>query len=450
MSGAVTLVLGLLLLGYLFVASLTIPTLGRAAAFEGAPDSVARAFDRRLELAAALEDLPEWERAALAPFVPAGAHTAEEALAAFRGVIEGARARRADDGAEPEVRAAQLDTLRARRVVLLAERGRLEEAQGDLDELARAGHAAFVAAARALARGEARLADLALAGEGWIGRTARARAGGEERPAPGERTLAALRVARATALLVVVGLTALLAWLVRGRPPIVAGALAIPAPWTPQTGFGVLVRAAFLAVVVSVAFGVWIERSGAQLLWAPAVLLASAPLLVLARRHLASPIGIGAGELLGGPIALPTAALAALGLFALERLGGGALRNAALALGASDPWVFEVGDLSASDAAFWWTALAGVVAGVLAQTLAFAGILFPSLRHVHGPVHAAVLTGLLYSAIQTTSFPRMLALAWAGVAYALSAERTRSLIPALLAAATGFALDQAFFALLYR
>ena len=62
LSGGVTLVLGLALLGLLFAASRAMPAVDRAAAFQHAPESVARVFERRLELAAALEDLPSSHR----------------------------------------------------------------------------------------------------------------------------------------------------------------------------------------------------------------------------------------------------------------------------------------------------------------------------------------------------------------------------------------------------
>jgi hypothetical protein len=176
LSGKVTAALTIALLAGLFVYSFGWPTLARTLAFDRAPESVTRVCERRLELAAALDDLPAWERRALMPFVPVDTDTFDEAVRAFRAVVEvGHRGREDASDAERAAHEDVLDGLRARRALLLAERGRIEEAQGDLDELVQDGHGDFVAAVRALSSGRSRVEDLALAGEGWIGRVAAAR-----------------------------------------------------------------------------------------------------------------------------------------------------------------------------------------------------------------------------------------------------------------------------------
>ncbi len=449
MSGAVTLGLGLALLA----ASLALPAIGRAAAFERAPEGVARVYERRLELTAALAELPAWEHAVLAPFVPAGPHTTDEALQSFLGVIEnGLVGFVPEDKPAIEQRERELDGLRARRAALLAGLGRLGEAQGDLDQLARNGHTAFVAAARALANGRAVSADLGLAGDGWIGRVVRARADGQPAPTAGPSAWNTLKWARGLAAGVGFGALILVAWLARNRPDLDVGAIAIPSPWTPQTGFGVLVRAAFFGILILAVFEVLRETTQVPTPLYLEALAASAPLYYLVRRHLARPNRLEFIDVIGFPATRSVVILTTAGLFALDQLGGRALGNAAVAMGAAEPWTFQVDATSlwSSDLAFALSAVDAILFGVLAREVAFRGVLFPSLRHIHGPLHAAVLSGMLFSAMHMASFPTMLSLAWTGFVYALAVERTRSLLPAILCAMASGVFELGMFGALYR
>ncbi len=453
MSGAVTLGLGLLFLVLLFAVSFGLPLMGRSVAFERGPEAVARVYERRLELTAALIELPAWEHSVLAPFVPAGPQTTDEALQAFLTVIENGRVGfDTEDTVAIEQRDRELDGLRARRAVLLAGLGRLGEAQGDLDQLDRNGHGAFVTAAKALVNGRAAVLDLGLAGEGWIGRTARARAEGNPLPAPGPTALKTLKWARGLAAGVGLGALILVAWLARNRPDLDVGVIAIPSPWSPQTAFGVLVRAAFLGFLILAVFAVLRETTSAPVPLFFEALAASAPLYYLVRRHLARPNRLELIDIVGFPATRSVVILTTAGLFALDQLGGRALANAAIAMGATEPWTFQVDaqSLWSGDFAFAVSAVDAIVFGVLAREIVFRGVLFPSLRHIHGPVHAAVLSGLLFSAVHMATFPMMLSLAWTGFVCALAVERTRSLLPAILAAMASAVFELGMFSALYR
>ncbi len=450
LSGVVTLVLGLALLGLLFAASLAMPMLSQMVGFERAPQQVARVYERRLDLAAALEKLPAWEKAALAPFLPVGGHVVEEALQGFETVIRlGGYVREGESRDE-----AALDGLRARRAVLLAELGRLEEAQGDFDALAARGHTEFLDAVRGLAAGRGDPAALALAGDGWIGRVAQARAARAPAPEPSSAAARTLQWARVRLGLVAVGAAILLAWLARNRPEGATASIAIPPPWSPQVGFGVLVRAGFAAFAIYIA----LELLGAQLdttlPLAFGALCASVPLFWLVRKHLVRPSGLSFADILGLRPGAPISSwlLTSLALFALDQIGSNALATAARATGAVEPWSVSVDALVmwGSGAVLALSVADSVLFGVLAQELAFRGVLFPSLRGVHGPFHAALLSGLLFAAVQFVSLPAMLALGWSGLVYALSVERTRSLVPALVASALGTAFALAFDVALYR
>lgn len=461
MSGAVTAFLSITLLALLFGLSFLSPSLDRTASLERAPETVARVFERRLELAAALDALPAWERSVIAPFVPVDVRIAEEAALAFRRVIEvGSQASGSDDAEQQEItadsegdaREVELDGLRARRAVLFAERGRIEEAQGDLDELTQRGHNDFVIAARALSNGRARAEDLTLAGDGWIGRSALARARGELPPTPGAQIRRTLAWSRGLAGVVGLGIVVVLVWLARNRPDVYAASVPIPSVWTPQTGFAVLVRAAFACLTVSLAI------EGAAAYWEidfPLMFraaLASLPLFLLVRKHLARPHRMEFIDLVGFPAVRTNLLLSTLALFALVEVGGRALGVGAIAMGASEPWTYQVDefDIWSSDMTFAVAAFGSLAFGVVGVELAFRGVLFPSLRHVHGPRHAALLSGMLYAAVQFASLPAMLALAWGGFAAAMSVERTRCVLPAILCMALQQFFEIALLGSLYR
>jgi membrane protease YdiL (CAAX protease family) len=453
LSGRVTAALTIALLAALFAYSFGWPTLVRALAFDRAPESVTRVCERRLELAAALDDLPAWERQALTPFVPADSQTFDDAVRSFRAVFEvGHRWREDADDAERAAHVAELDGLRARRALLLAGRGRIEEAQGDLDELARDGHDEFVAAVRALPSGRSRVEDLALAGDGWIARVAVARLRGEARPTPGRAVHMALNWARGLACTTALGVLVLLGWLLRDRPDVTAGTIVLPSPWTPQLGFAVLVRAAFYAVVILAISWGWGEVAHSGLPRAFGTAAAALPLFHLVRRHLVRPHRLETLDVIGVPAVRSTVVLSSLALFAVVQVGGRALATAATAVGAAEPWTFRVSPSTiwSSDAAFAFEAAIQLIFGVLAIELAFRGVLFPSLRHVHGPIHSAVLTGMLFSAVHFASLPTMLALAWGGFAAALAVERTRSLLPAIACAVFSGLFETSLAGALYR
>ncbi len=457
LSGGWTLVLSILLLGLLFVASMALPGVDRASTLRTPIASAERFFERRLELCAAAAALPEWEQAALAPFLEAPVRVREEAIGAFEGILaQGGYPREDAPVSDPE-----LDGLRARRVVLLAEAGRMEEAQGDLDALAARGHAAFLDAVR---RAYSNLpgsgstagdgAALALAGDGWIGRLVQSRSAGAPPPDPGAHTTAALNVSRALALLLACGAAAVLGWLARNRPDGPTGTLPLPAPWPAEVGFGVLVRAAALGLAIVALLTSAGRALGSPVPYAWVSLFAALPLARLVWRHLLAPFRPGPlesfGLTLGGPIT--PWLLLILGLFALDRIGSQALAIGATSLGSLTPWAEGLNeDLLWSPT--WALALSAVdhlIWAPLAAELAFRGILFPTLRRVHGRLHSAVLCGLLYSTVQLTALPAMMALAWSATLYALSVERTRSLLPAIACHALGNAFVMAHACALYR
>jgi membrane protease YdiL (CAAX protease family) len=387
------------------------------------------------------------------PFVPVDTDTFDEAVRAFRAVVEvGHRGREDASDAERAAHEDVLDGLRARRALLLAERGRIEEAQGDLDELVQDGHGDFVAAVRALSSGRSRVEDLALAGDGWIGRVAAARIRGEARPTPGRAVHMALNWARGFACTTALGVLVLLGWLLRDRPDVTAGTIALPSPWTPQLGFAVLVRAAFYAIVILTTCWGWSEVSHSGLPLALGTAAAALPLLYLVRKHLVRPHRLESLDVIGAPAIRSTVVLSSLALFAVVQVGGRALATATTAMGAAEPWTFRVSPSTIwdSDAAFVFETVIRLVLGVLAIEIAFRGVLFTSLRHVHGPIHSAVLTGMLFSAVHFASLPMMLALAWSGFAAALAVERTRSLLPAIACAAFSGLFETGLDGALYR
>src|SRR5690606_16733016 len=130
-------------------------------------------------------------------------------------------------------------------------------------------------------------------------------------------------------------------------------------PWTPQTGFGVLVRAAFLAVLVLAGFEGLSAATHTESPFALQALFASLPLLYLTHKHLARPHRLALLDLVGFPATGSTVLLSTLALFALVQIGGSALATMSTGLGAAEPWTFQVDEflLWSSDTAFLFGAL---------------------------------------------------------------------------------------------
>ncbi len=263
------------------------------------------------------------------------------------------------------------------------------------------------------------------------------------------------------ALLLAGGLLALA--LLRARGATVAAA-PLPPAWTPGAGLRTLVRGGAAGVLVLaglVAAGQrvdlddpWVETLAHVLMFVPVVLVAWRRLLV--------PAGLGVVAAFGlrpRPGGGATAALATLALVA-----GGLVIDLAVAL--LEPRALAAHWTEGFDPALAWGAapavVAGLVGGVLVapvlEELIFRGLLYGSLRAWCGAgpergrawLVPAVASGLVFALAHGYGAGGFASVLLSGILWAWAYERTRSLLPGILAHAVNNALVALAFLVLLR
>jgi membrane protease YdiL (CAAX protease family) len=454
-SQFLTLGLSLLLIGLLACLSGTDDA--RLTLVERPIETAQRVFERNLWIEDALATFPRWTQGVVGRLIQTDSSTREEAIEVFEDILQknGYPPRELDGGTTP-VEPMLLNGLRARRAVLLAEVGRMEEAQVELQQLVVAGHADF---ADAVERAYARVRSddgrpfaayvISIAGDDWIGKRLQLRlamaAGSDDLRSELERTI---RVRRdvfadrlATSVLIevvplVLGFLVLLVWIARNRPQVPTSTAEIPPPWTMQDGHAVIVRAAFFAIGILVVLGqvaLWLD---APLVTSWSALMMFLPMLWLVRRHLLRSTGTTLGAAFGlTRFPRPLAWIGfVLGLFAVDQLGSHAIFDLFRLGGIGPSWSegfvpFAVWKprslviLQSIDGCAW--------APVLLE-IGFRGLLYATLRCRYRPWQAALLSAALFGAPHVHSVPGWASITWSGFVYALAFERCRSLVPGIL------------------
>ena len=129
-SQLVTLGLSLLLIGLLTCLSLPSSDSARLSQIEKPVETAERVFERDLWIEDAIATLPEWTHNIVGSLVDAGPPTRDVAVRAFADILaKGGYPALALDGVPTPVDPTLLEGLRARRTVLLADVGRMEEAE---------------------------------------------------------------------------------------------------------------------------------------------------------------------------------------------------------------------------------------------------------------------------------------------------------------------------------
>jgi len=246
------------------------------------------------------------------------------------------------------------------------------------------------------------------------------------------------------------GLGLVVAWRLR-RSPRVAEA-PMPPPWRDLDGWGLFFRATFAYLLVPAAAVLLLPRMAP--VTAVMGLMGGVPMLWWTRRYvhargrsLRSTFGLrpreGSGlRLLGWGLLL----------LAISMAGESLLYMGLGALGLTSHWAD--GFLEE----FLWGSPAAVVAGTLDgvgwapmfEELAFRGLLYPTLR-LRLPVWlAALLSAAVFAVAHGYGIQGFVAVTWSGMTWALGYERTRSLLPGVLAHAGSNLLATASFLLLLR
>ena len=282
-------------------------------------------------------------------------------------------------------------------------------------------------------------------GPGWLSDTlvARISAGSGDAAARAEAEAAIAARGRAllgrtvalgagNVLLAVAG--ALVLSLGHGRLPVI-GSAALPPPWLARDGLGLFLRGSAAFLVLASLGGM---VAPADTLAEPvAAMLAGVPMLLLTWRCLGA-YGISLTDAFGlrlGPGRAPALAAASLALVALSVVADTLIALGAEGLGLASHWADGF-----PEELLW--APPGVVALHVADTVvwtpfieevAFRGVLYGTLRRRLPVWSAALLTAAVFAAAHGYGAAGFASVFASGVLWTLAYERTRSLLPGILA-----------------
>ena len=236
------------------------------------------------------------------------------------------------------------------------------------------------------------------------------------------------------------GLGALVVLGVR-RGTLRLGRAPLPPPWSGSTGAVVLVRGAALQVVLLatlyVVSGVIASDVLDALTW-PWSNLFFLPMLLLARHHLVRPAGLRLRDALGFSLdpgtrgRLVTLVVALVGIGITGDLLAGVIASHFGRAGHWTEWFDE--DLvwgGGGDAAL--AIVSAVIAAPFFEEIVFRGLLFATLRRRFGTVSAALASAVIFAVAHGYGWAGLFSVLWSGVLWAWSYERTRSVVPGMLA-----------------
>lgn len=464
-SQALTLFLTLLLVGLLVCTTIPGSESMRLYAMDRPVETTQRVLERNLWVDDAIAELPDWSQTIAHSLLSTSATPREDAIDAFGEALRKNGYARGDlPGGNQQPDPALLDGLRARRAVLLAEAGRIEEALGDLQRLETTGHAAFVDGLRR-AYSQVRTDDprafasydMALAGDDWIGvhvsQRLADRLGDAAETARWNRTVTervthfverVRLIALVNGLLVAVGLVILLTWLARNRPTLRTSTAELPPAWTFESGYAVCVRSAFAGILILLVMQqatVWL---GTDVVGVWGSLVVGIPMVWFVRKRLLVPMGTTFRSAFGlrafaGKHAWIGLTLA---LFALARLGSRAILDVLHGVGMSSHWSESV------DPGLVWDSsplavlrlVDGCLWAPLVIELGFRGLFYGTLRRHYSPWRAALLSSVLFGAAQISSVPEFLSITWEGFLLAIAFETCRSLVPGIVCGVLGSVL----------
>lgn len=231
---------------------------------------------------------------------------------------------------------------------------------------------------------------------------------------------------------------------------------ALAHPWRASAGLGVVVRAGFLGLTISLVAGVLAGsyfQPGVWALWSS--LLASLPMLWLIQRHLLKPAGLrfcrAFGLTLRGVGATRFMRIT-LAVLALEWCGSLLIAWLGWSFGWQSHW--SEGLYERVIFGPWQTAVLSSVNVVLwapiFEEIGFRGLIFGTLRSRFSPWIAIVASALLFSALHLYSLTGFLAVFWSGLVLAWAYHRFGSLLPGMVVHAAGNLLAMSTILLFYR
>ena len=255
----------------------------------------------------------------------------------------------------------------------------------------------------------------------------------QARGAPLLRRLRAILVGET--LLVLVGLVALVAWLVGpgGRAARVAMA-PIPPPWTALDGLGLFARGAVGLVGVAVVWPFLPDRAWSTLLVSVLQTIPLGGYLLWycggSWRTLADTFGLRVPR-----SAWPTLLRATLGLVGVSTLADVLVDLAGARLGVETHWTdgFQERLVWGTPAEVVADAIDSCAFAPILEEPLFRGVLYATLRLRLGPAPATLVSAALFALAHGYGVVGFVSVFVSGVLWALAYERTRSLLPGMLA-----------------
>ena len=253
------------------------------------------------------------------------------------------------------------------------------------------------------------------------------------------RLLARMRATVAVELvLIVVGVVLLVRVAVRRRAFDRVGGAVLPPPWRGRTGVLVLVWGGAIGSVIILASSFLPDRAYSRVLIGATTNLSFAPLIFLAWLFLVRPSGLRLTESFG---LAPAAAgarrlvLVILTLLALGQLGEVIMDMAGRWLGFSAHWTewFDRDLVWGSRPLVGMTIFDTVVLTPVFEEIVFRGLLFATLRRRFAVGPAAALSAAMFAVAHGYGALGFAAVFWSGLLWALSYERTGSLLPSITA-----------------
>jgi membrane protease YdiL (CAAX protease family) len=246
----------------------------------------------------------------------------------------------------------------------------------------------------------------------------------------------------------------LIAWAVFAFPDTQLGEGTTISPWSVGRGAAVMVRAALagLALQGVVAFAL-LDKF--QVLHGFLSLIGSLPLLCVVSYFLLRPWGLTLSSCFG--LSVPPRRWLGLLLFTVALAGVDLIGSMAIA-GVTDWLGIEMHWSESPDEGFLWNPgwvvglsfMDGVVWAPLFEEIGCRGFLYTTARRWLSPVPAALATGLIFGAAHLYSLQGFLVVAWSGFLWSLAYEKTRSLLPGIFSHSLGNVLAFGGMVLVYR
>lgn len=225
----------------------------------------------------------------------------------------------------------------------------------------------------------------------------------------------------------------------------------VPPIWTSEEGYALFIRGVLGFLLVSAVVPMLLSRSSFAGL---STLAAGVPMLAwagwyLAARRTSSSQAFGLQRPAGGVAQLVGITLVVVGL---GLVGEAVISFVGRALEVKVHWADDLLEdlLWGSPWVAVGVALDSTVWAPFVEEIAFRGVLYPTLRTKMAVAPAALLSAVLFAGVHGYSPLGFASVCWSGILWALAYERTRSLLPGMLAHAANNLLVTAEFVWLVR